>query len=529
MKRIVGLLLCLIMVVSCIACGKQTAKTETPTTAAAEAPKEGVKAAEEPAKPEPKYQETITIGLEADMTKLDFQDSGSVIDRAASRLTHDCLVRVNAETRTVEPCLATSWEQDKDNDAVWKFHLREGVVFNNGNPLTAEDVVFSFTRGKEKTQAKSKLSSVVSTVAEDDKTVVVTLKVANSDILYILADNTCAILDKESFDTMEEEEALKVGTGAYKCIEWKQGDQATYTAVDTCWEGVPKTKNIVFKYIPEAAARLVALQTGEIDVARTPAATDRSFIEEDPNLILRDMTGTNVRYIWFNHKVEPFNNPTLRKAVCYALDRDEIIALVYNNIAAEKLETIGYPGQEFYTSDVTKYDYNPEKAKELLAEAGYPDGLEVTLTCTTAAFPKAVATAVQSQLAKVGITVKIDTLESATFNANTINGPFQFAVDGYGAWTTGMDSSYRGCFYSTQNRCGITSEKVDELIDTALAEKDPAKRAELYKELQEYLMQDAAWYTIAIEGLVAAYKKDLQGWTLPNGTTHIYRYLYIEQ
>lgn len=516
MKKIVGLLLCLIMVLSCVACGGKTATTE-PAKTETSAPVDNT----------PKYQETITIGLEADMTKLDFQDSGSVIDRAASRLTHDCLIRVNTDTMTIEPCLAKTWEQV--DDVTWKFHLRENVVFNNGNPLTAEDVVFSYDRGKEKAQSQSKLSGIDHTTAEDDSTVVVTLKVANSDILFILSDNVCAILDKESFDSLPEEEALKVGTGAYKCVEWIQGDHATYTAVDTCWEGAPKTKNIVFKYIPEASARIVALQTGEIDVARTPATTDRTFIEDDPNLVLKDMTGTNVRYIWFNHKVEPFNNPLLRKAVCYALDRDEIIAIVYNNIAAEKLETIGYPGQEFYTSEVTKYDYNPEKAKELLAEAGYPDGLEVTLTCTTAATPKAVATAVQSQLAKVGITVKIDTLESATFNANTIDGPFQFAVDGYGAWTTGMDSSYRGCFYSTQNRCGITSEEVDNLIDTALAEKDPVKRAELYKQLQEYLMQDAAWYTIAVEGLVAAYKSTLKGWTLPMGTTHIYRYLYIEQ
>lgn len=500
MKKVVALMLCLVMALSCV------------TLVSAD---------------EQKYQETITIGLEADMTKLDFEDSGSVIDRAASRLTHDGLVVMNTETMAIDPCLATAWEQI--DDLTWKFTLREGVVFNNGNPFTADDVVFTLNRSRDKSQSGSRIKCVTEVIAEDDYTVVLKLGAPNGDIITILCDNVFGMLDKESFETLPEEEALKVGTGAYKCVEWIQGDHATYTAVDTCWEGAPKTKNIVFKYIPEASARLVALQTGEIDVVRTPATTDRFFIEADPSLKLIDMTGTNVRYIWFNHKVEPFNNPLLRKAVSYALDRDEIIAIVYMNIAAEKLETIGYPGQEFYTDDVTKYEYNPEKAKELLAEAGYPNGLDVTLTCTTAATPKAVATAVQSQLAKVGINVKIDTLESATFNANTINGPFQFAVDGYGQWTVGMDAAYRGCFYSTQNRCGITEAKVDELIDTALSEKDNAKRAELYKELQEFLMQDAAWYTVAVEGLVAATKDTVQGWTLPFGTTHIYRYLYIEK
>lgn len=201
MKKIVGLLLCLIMVLSCVACGGKTATTE-PAKTETSAPVDNT----------PKYQETITIGLEADMTKLDFQDSGSVIDRAASRLTHDCLIRVNTDTMTIEPCLAKTWEQV--DDVTWKFHLRENVVFNNGNPLTAEDVVFSYDRGKEKAQSQSKLSGIDHTTAEDDSTVVVTLKVANSDILFILSDNVCAILDKESFDSLPEEEALKVGTGA---------------------------------------------------------------------------------------------------------------------------------------------------------------------------------------------------------------------------------------------------------------------------------------------------------------------------
>lgn len=383
----------------------------------------------------------------------------------------------------------------------------------------------------ESANAKSKLTSVASAEAVGDYTLKLNLKSADPDLLYKLADVVCVMLSKDAFDTMDEAEAVKIGTGPFKYTSWTQGAEVTFTAFPECWEGAPKTNNITVKYIPEPSARLVALQTGEVDLVLTPPESDIHYIEEDPNLTFYKFPGMNIHYIWFNVNVAPFDNKLVRQAVCYAIDRSNAVAITYGGYADECVSVV-HPLLPFYDANGKTYEYNVEKAKELLAEAGYPDGFTCTLYGTTAAASKSNSTIVQAALAEVGITVNIESMESAPFNEGVKHGgTFDFAVDGWGGNAAGQDAALRPVFHSAgaTNRCNIEDPYVDQLLDEALSAPSDAERQAKYSELQNYLMEEAVWCPLAIGSTNVAAKAALKGFVAPHGTTENYRWIYIEQ
>lgn len=535
MKKLLALLLCVLMIVSCfVGCGSEPAKepAETPATntPATNTPAENTeKPAESGEAGEVKYQETITVGNEADFVRADLHNTSSVVDRRALRVAQDNLVEWDPVNEEVIPALATEWE--KLDETTWQFTLREGVKFHDGTDFTAEDVKFTIERAMESSTA----SAIVATIAEveivDDYTVNIKLNKIDPDIIYKLTDSNGIMMSKDAFDTMDETEAPKIGTGPFKCVSWVQGSEAVFEAFDDCWEGAPKTRRIVFKYIPEASARLIALQTGEIDYVVNPAGSDIHYIEEDPNLAFHRFPGMNLSYVWFNINVKPFDNKLVRQAVSLALNPDDFVAITYQGFA-DPAYNVMHPATPFYDADTIKYGYDIEKAKELLAEAGYPDGFECTLYSTTSTTRKSDATIIQSSLAAIGITVNVQNQESATFNAGVAHGgTYDFAVDGWGGHAVGADRALRTVFHSEgpTNRCNIEDPKVDEMIDNALSAPTDEERAEIYSELQNYLMEEAVWAPLYIASQNIGTKAAVEGVAAPQGTTLICRYLCIPE
>ncbi|HAS91216.1 MAG TPA: ABC transporter substrate-binding protein [Sedimentibacter sp.] len=473
-----------------------------------------------------KYKETITIAPSLVFTSMDVQNEPGGTAKSVFLMVFNTLVDYDTMKDEYIPGLAESWKQI--SDTVWEFKLRQGVKFHDGTEFTAKDVKFTIDRGKEMGASKSRFASISEVEIIDDYTVNLILFSPDNDIVYKLSEPNTVMLSANAFETLDENEANQVGTGPYMYKEWVQGDYLSLIRFDDYWGGTPKTKEIVIRSIPEASSRLIALQTGEIDICVDPPVIDLHYVAEDENLVLWQIPSSNIRHISVNMEVEPFTNKLVRQALMYAVDREALLALVYEGNATPHYGVM-HPMSEFYIEADTP-EYNPEKAKSLLAEAGYPDGFKTTIYCSAGTVQKAVATVMQAQLAEIGIEAEIQSLETATFNAGVAHGgTFPLAVDGWGGHTIGPDNALRTYFHSkgSSNRSNINDEYVDKLIDEAIAEKDYEKRKSLYAELQQYLIDNANWIPLAIEQINVGMNVNVQGFELPHGLFHHWYNLYI--
>ena len=332
-KRYLALLLCVVMVLATVAgCKKETATDATAPAAATEAPAAAggevvvsgqTQAATETA--ETKYQKTITIAPSLDFTSMDVQNENGGTAKGVYLLVFDTLIAYDTTKAEYIPGLAETWEQI--SDTLWQFNLRKGVTFHDGTPFTAEDVKFTIERGLEQKSAKGKFNSIAAVNVIDDNTVQFELNAADYDLTYKLCEPNTAILCKKTFDEKGDEEGNKNGTGPYKYNEWVQGDYLSLVRNENYWGGVKKTEEIVLRYIPEASSRLIALQTGEIDYCVDPPAVDLHYVAEDKNLVLWQIPSTNIRHIFLNVNVAPFDNLLVRQAVAHAINRDDLITV----------------------------------------------------------------------------------------------------------------------------------------------------------------------------------------------------------
>lgn len=474
------------------------------------------------------YKDEIVFAPKLSFDTMDVQNCVSTSTKSVYIWVYNTLVEKDTGTNTLVPSLAESWEQV--SDTVWEFKLRQRVKFHNGSDFTAKDVKFTYERGKTQGASKPRLDSMESVEVVDDYTVRITLNQPDMDFIYKITDPNLVILSQEAFDTMSEEEANQIGTGAYRYEEWKHGEYVSVTANPDYWGGEPKTRRIVVRTIPEEAARLIALQTGEVDMIQSPASTDLGYIADDPKLTLAQYPSSTVRYLGLNTTEAPFDNPKVRQAVAYAINRDELIAAVYQGNAME-MRNVMHPDNEFFT-EVEGYSYNAEKAKSLLEEAGYADGFTINMISNQAVNDVAICTIVQSQLAKFGITVNLQSMESATFNAAIAEGKgYQLMVSGWSGYTIGPDNALRSILHTDGriNYTNVSDPYIDKTLDEARIISDPDERKALYGELEEYMTNLAAFYPIAVEMLDLGMKADVQGMTLPNGAILDFRNVYIPQ
>jgi peptide/nickel transport system substrate-binding protein len=527
MKRycILVLLLCFCLVAASCAGGTSQGSVPDPGTPAPSS--QAAPGQQSSASPkEPKYQKTITIAPALDFTGMDVQNEAGGTAKSVFLMVFDLLVMYDTTNSEYVPGLAESWTQLSDTS--WEFKLRKGVKFHDGSDFTANDVKFTIDRGMTMGASSSKFASIQEVTVVDPHTVRLDLKTPDNDLIYKLAEPNTVILSANAFSTMSAEEATKIGTGAYKYNQWVQGDYLSLIRNEDYWGGVKKTEEIVIRYIPEASSRLIALQTGEIDYCIDPPAVDLHYIAEDSSLKLWQIPSSNIRHIIMNFNVEPFNNKQVRQAVAHALNREDLIAFVYEGNATPAYN-IMHPTSEFYVN-VPYYEFDLDKARALLEQAGYPNGFATTIYSSSGTVQKAVGSVVQAQLAEIGIQVEIQALETATFNAGVApGGTYPMAVDGWGGHMVGPDNALRNPFHSKGNinRSNIKDPYVDELIDKALGTLDYDERTALYAEIQEYIMDLANWIPLAVEQINVGVKANLEGFELPHALAHRWYNLYI--
>lgn len=437
------------------------------------------------------YRDTLIWAQGSDVTSLDPHQGKETPAVEVTDQIFDTLTVVNAETGELEPQIAESWDQL--SDTCYQFHIRQGVKFHDGSELTAEDVKFSLERAIA-SPAVSYVADFIDTVeVVDDHTVNVNLDSPYAPALRNLSVPFTAIVPKALVEADEEDFILHpVGSGPYRFVEWNQGDSIKLEAFEDYYGGAPATKNLIMKVIPEAAQRTIALETGEVDLAYDILPNDISKIEENEDLKILGAPSLSCYYISFNMNKKPFDDPLVREAISIAIDRQLIIDTIACG-AGQAADAIIAPLVFGYSSPGT-YEYDPERAKELLAQAGYPDGFSTTLWVNDNQERVEACQAIAAMLFDIGIDCQVEVMEFGSFIERSTSGEHDMAYFGWVTSTTDADYTYYSLEHSSQqgaagNRSFIADPEVDALIEEARTNTDEQVRLDDYEKLAAKLFE----------------------------------------
>jgi peptide/nickel transport system substrate-binding protein len=400
------------------------------------------------------------------------------------------------------PWLAESWENI--DELTWEFKIRQGVVFHDGTPLTAEDFKFSFEHVLDPANESRRLTqvSIIQTVETPDD---FTLRLITAEPAAALLSKLQAIyaLPAATYQEMGPEQfALNpVGTGPYRVAEWVRDSHVRLERYDDYWRGPVELETAEFRPIPEAATRVAALQAGELDVATLIPTIDVPVIEANPDLSIRQVPSLRVIFCGMNTFAEPFTDVRVRQALNYAVDVQSIIDNLLSGFGT-RLASVSGPAEFGFNPNLEPYPYDPERAMQLLTEAGFPNGFSTTLDTPIGRYLQdvEVSQAIAGMLGEVGVQVEV---RQAEFNeyfdrwlAEDIEGLYFL---GNGATTLDADGVMDGHFDSERRGLYYNSPESDEMIHAALQEFDPARREALYHELMAYLHDQAPWIFLYVQ------------------------------
>lgn len=471
------------------------------------------------------YKDTLIWAQGADVTSMDPHQGKETPAVEVTQQIFDTLFVVNQETNEVEGQICESWEQTSDTS--YTFKIREGIKFHDGEELTAEDVKFSLDRAANSSSVSYVADFMDVVTVVDDYTVEVTLDAPYAPALRNLSVPFTAIVPKHIVETDEENWLLNpVGSGPYKFVEWKQGDSVKLEAFEDYYAGAPATKNLVMKVIPEAAQRTIALETGEIDIAYDILVNDIEKVAENEDLTLFDAPSLTCYYISMNMNAAPFDNKLVRQAINYAIDRELLVETIACG-SGQAADAIVAPAVFGY-ADPGDYEYNPEKARELLAEAGYADGFDTTLWVNDNQTRVEACQAIQFMLMDVGINCEIEIMEFGTFIEQTSAGEHDMAYFGWVTSTKDADYTYYSLEHSSQqgapgNRTFVNDETVDALVEKGRTTTDEEERLAAYTELTEYLFDLANNAPVYYSNITAATNAKVEGFVMdPVGYHDLY-------
>lgn len=524
MKKTISILLVLAMMVSLVACGGSSSKTESKPEGGSSLDTQNKPAADGSV---PAHKEELIIGAAADINSLDLQNQSDQINNICLKLTHQALFELDPDNNRIPGGLAKDATWIDDNTIEIK--LVDNATFSDGTPLTAEDVKFTFDMALTSPTAGN-LTGLKSTDVVDEYTVRMNMESYSNDFLMSLTFIPFGIQSKAAYESGMDEPYL-IGSGRYVFDEWVEGEYSTYVKNENYWGDDPGiSERITFKPYLEASSRVIALQNGEIDVCVDPPINELQYLEEDENINVTEQAGTRLFYFGFNTSKEPWNNETLRQAVACAIDRDAVMqAAVYGKGTPQT--TILNRGLWGFYDDMDGFDYDLNRAKELMADAGYPDGgISTTLTIANSSPYINIAQVVQANLKEIGIDVEISQMEDATLKSTCVEGTQDLFLWRWNE-TIRPDSVYRDLFNtgSSSNYHHYSDPKVDELTNKVLTDKEESQRMEDSKELQTYLVNASPQVPLYIANLIIATNKNLVMPFYRSGGDHEWYHAYVAE
>lgn len=450
----------------------------------------------------------LNVGVQLEPPNLDpTSGAAAAIDEIVYANVFEGLTRIK-EDGTVAPALAESWMVSEDG-LVYEFQLREGVRFHDGTEFNADDVVFTLDRAKAPTSTNAQrpiFERIEKIEALGPYRVRLTLKEPLGALLTYLGWGDAVIVAPESAATNASH---PVGTGPFKFQRWRKGASVMLTRNDDYWGARPALDRINFIFIPDPTAAFAALMAGDVDgFPNYPAPENLALLERDDRFKVLYGTGEGEVILAINNAAAPFDDIRVRRALSHAIDRQAVIdAALFGH--GTPIGSHFPPHHPAYVDLTDRYPYDPERARALLAEAGYPNGFETTLALPPPVYARRGGEVVAAQLEAIGVSVSIRNLEWAQWLDQVFaNRNYDLSIVAH-TEPLDIDIYARDDYYFS-----YTNDAFKTLIDRLRAETDPARRAALYADAQRIIADDAVNAFIAAGPKIAVWSNDVTGvWT----------------
>ena len=413
-------------------------------------------------------------------------NTAAAIDRVVYENIYEGLVTVDRQGLFI-PSLAESWEVSPDGK-VYTFHLRKGVKFHNGEPFNAEVAVWNINRATAEDTSNAHpeyFRGIEKMETPDDATVVMTLKDVDALFIAHMAEGDALMLPMKGY---EDAKSNPIGTGPFKFVAWNRGSSVEMERFDGYWDPkLPYLDKVTFMFIPDPSAQVAALKAGDIDVIGYIAAPE-SVVEftTDKRFKALNGTGTGEVIMSTNNKAKPFDNKLVRQAMACAIDRQEVVDLVMSGFGTP-IGSHWSPNTPYYLDLTNMFSHDVERAKKLLAEAGYPDGFEATIKLPAIySYSRRAGEVIASQFEKVGIKLNIEIVEWGQWIERIFkNKEYELTMIGHvEPWDIGI---YANPDYYFQ----YDSQEFRDLYAKALKAPNEGEKAKWFGECQMLIAEDA--------------------------------------
>ncbi|SDC28538.1 glutathione transport system substrate-binding protein [Paenibacillus sp. UNCCL117] len=480
-----------------------------------------------------KNNKDIVVAINANFITLDPHNTGDTHSISGARTMYEGLMGFD-ENMNVVPMLAASHTISEDG-LVYTFTLKENIKFHDGTDFNAEAVKANLDRirdEKSNLRLRKSFAKVSNVAAPDAKTVVITL-----------SEPYNAFLNKMAMALMVSPKALKeqgdnigknpVGTGPFKFKEWVQGDRLVVVKNADYWQkDLPKVDSVTFKPVPENGSRIAMLKTGEADFIYPMPTEQVSEVQNQKDIVIDRIDSTIVRYVTLNTMKKPFDDVKVRQAINYAINKEAYIKVVKSGLGTKLDSSMSSKTQHY--SKQTGYDYDVEKAKKLLAEAGYKDGFSAEIWGENDSETMKGMQFIQQQLALVGIKLEVKSMEGGTLSQqiNSAKTPEEAKIQmWYVSWSPSSgdaDGATRGLFSSEMfppagsNTAYYKNANVDKWIADANKAIDPKQAKAIYADIQKTIWEDAPWAFMGVDQVISGKRAYIDGVKVfPDGSINV--------
>ena len=467
----------------------------------------------------------LRVGLDVDADTLDPRLTKNTSGFRLKELAFNGLVAINPDY-TPAPDLAEKW--DNPDDKTWVFHLRPGVKFHDGSDLTAADVKYTYDSVLDQSfnsPFRAFYLSVDKVDATDQNTVTFTLKQPFAPFLSYM---DLAIVPQAAVQKLGNDfGARPVGSGPFKVDRWSTGDTIELSANDAYFGGRPNLDRVRVKVVPDNSGRVVALESGDLDFVQSPVSPqDVSRVQSAGKLKVDRTPAAGYTYVNLNCADPALSDKRVRQALSHLVNKQQIIDTIYKGIGKPASGPI-VPGMWAYSADVPSYDYSPDKAKQLLDEAGWNagsdgvrtrEGQRLSLTVRTHSEDpdrKQLIQVLQSEFQNVGIEATTNTVEFPAFFQDVQDGKYQVAVIGWLNLSDPDRATFRQFTSDGSANYGkYRNEQVDQLLKTARTTLDQSKARSLYADAVKQIVDDAPYIFVQYQEYIAMYTPRLQGYVV---------------